>query len=77
MVKNSPANGSRLRGYGFDPWVRKISWRMKWQPTPMFLPEESHGQRSLVGYNPQGNKESDRTERLRTAQLAPMKARAT
>ena len=32
---------------GFDPWVRKIPWRRKWQPTPVFLPEESHGQRTL------------------------------
>ena len=35
---------------GFDPWVRKIPWRRKWQPTPVFLPGKSHGQRSLVGY---------------------------
>ena len=35
---------------GFDPWVGKIPWRRKWQPTPVFLPEKSHGQRSLVGY---------------------------
>ena len=37
---------------GFDPWVRKIPWRRKWQPTPVFLPGESHGWRSLVGYSP-------------------------
>ena len=49
---------------GFDPWVRKIPWRSKWQPTPVFLPGESHGQRSLVGYSPRGCKESDMTERL-------------
>ena len=36
----------------FDPWVRKIPWRRSWQPTPVFLPGESHGQRSLAGYNP-------------------------
>ena len=40
-------------------WVRKIPWRRKWQPAPVFLPEESHGQRSLVGYGPWGHKESD------------------
>ena len=34
----------------FDPWVGKIHWRRKWQPTPVFLPGESHGWRSLVGY---------------------------
>ena len=37
---------------------------MKWQPTPVFLPGKSHGQRSLVGYSPQGRKESDKTEQL-------------
>ena len=49
---------------GFDPWVRKIPWRRKWQSTPVFLPGESHGWRSLVGYSPQGRKEWDTTERL-------------
>ena len=39
-----------------DPWVRKIPWRRAWQPTPVFLPEESHGQRSLVGYSPWGRR---------------------
>ena len=48
----------------FNPWVRKISWRRKWQPTPVLLPEKSYGQRSLVGYSPWGRKESDMTERL-------------
>ena len=43
----------------FDSWVRKISWRRKWQPTPVFLPRKSHGWRSLVGYSPWGHKESD------------------
>ena len=47
---------------GFDPWVGKIPWRRAWQPTPVFLPGESHGQRSLVGYSPQGCKKSDTTE---------------
>ena len=49
---------------GFDPWVGKIPWRTKWQLSPVFLPGESHGRRSLVGYNPQGRKESETTERL-------------
>ena len=48
------------------PWVGKIPWRRKWQPTPVFLPGESHGQRSLAGYSPRGHKESDTTERLHT-----------
>ena len=49
---------------GFNPWVGKIPWRRKWQPTPVFLPGESHGRRSLVGYSPWGRKEADTTERL-------------
>ena len=48
----------------FNPWVRKVPWRRKWQPTPALLPGKSHGQRSLAGYNPWGHKESDKTERL-------------
>jgi len=47
--------------HGFDLWDRKIPWRRKWQPTPVFLPGKSHGQRSLVGYSPWGRKESDTT----------------
>ena len=50
MVKNPPANAGDKRDRGFDPWVRKILWRRKWQPTPVFLPEESHGQRNLASY---------------------------
>ena len=52
----------RHKRLGFDPWVRKIPWRRKWQPTPVFLPGKSHGQRSLEGYIPWGHKESDTTE---------------
>ena len=54
----------QCRRSGFNPWVGKIPWRRKWQPTPVFLPEKSHGQRSLAGYSPWGLKESDMTERL-------------
>ena len=46
----------------FNPWVRKIPWRRAWQPTPVCLPGESHGQRSLVGYSPWGHKELDMTK---------------
>ena len=45
----------------FDPWVGKIPWRRKWQPTPVFLPGKSHGQRSLVSSCPWGHKKSDMT----------------
>ena len=51
VVKNLPANAGDIRDT-FDPWVKKILWRRKWQPTPVFLPVESHGQRSLVSYSP-------------------------
>ena len=59
MVKNLPAMW-RSR---FNPWVGKIPWRRNWQPTPVFLPGESHGQRSLEGYSP-WDPESDMTEPL-------------
>ena len=49
-------------GCGFDPWVGKIPWRRKWQPTPVFLPGEFHGQRSQMGYSPWGQKQLDMTE---------------
>ena len=48
----------------FNPWIRKIPWRREWQPTPVFLPGESRGQRSLVGYTLWGCKELDMTEWL-------------
>ena len=47
----------RHEGRGFDPWIWKIPWRRKWQRTPVFLPGESHGQRSLAGYSPWGQKD--------------------
>ena len=46
----------QCRRCGFDPWLRKIPWRRKGQPTPVFSPGKPHGQRSLVGYSPQGNR---------------------
>ena len=54
----------QCRRCGFNPWLRNIPRRRKWQPTPVFLPEKSHGQKSLVGYSPQGHKESNMTEWL-------------
>ena len=52
----------RHRRQGFDPWIRKIPWRREWQPTPVFLPGEFHGQKSLAGYSPRNCKESDAAE---------------
>ena len=54
----------QCRRPGFNPWVRTIPWRRKCLPTPVFLPGESHGQRSLVSYSPWGCKESDKMEQL-------------
>ena len=60
MVKNLPAiRETRVRFL-----AGQIPWRRKWKPTPVFLPGESHGQRSLAGYRPRDHKESDTTERL-------------
>ena len=66
VAKNLPVDASRHKRRGFNPWVGKIPWRRAWQPTPVFLPGESHGQRSLAGCSPWGRKESDRTEQLST-----------
>ena len=64
-----PASQCRRRKRcGFDPWVGKILGRSAWQPAPVFLPAESHGWRSLVGYSPWGHKESGVTKWLSTAQ---------
>ena len=60
--------GSKLKKISsFDPCIRKIPWRRKWQPTPVFLPGKSQGQKSLAGYSPWGRKESDTTEQLSIA----------
>ena len=63
VVKNLTANAGDMR-LGFNPWVGKVPWRRAWQPTPVFLPGQFHGQRSLAGYSLCGCKESDTTERL-------------
>ena len=50
--KETACQCRRHKRHGFHPLVQKILWRRKWQPTPAFLPGESHGQRSLAGYSP-------------------------
>ena len=60
--KASACQCRRHRRCRFNPWVGKISWRKKRQPTPVFLPGKSHGPRNLVGYSPWGRKESDTTK---------------
>ena len=54
----------QCRRCGLNPWVRKMPWRRKWQPTPVFLPGIFHSQRSLAGYSPWGRRELDTTEHI-------------
>ena len=54
--KESAGQCRRCRRRWFNPWLGKIAWRRKWQPTPVFLPGKSHGQRNLAGYSPRGGK---------------------
>ena len=60
-VKNLPVKQETW----FDPWVGKIPWKRKWQPTPVLLPGKFHGQSSLVGYSPWHCKELDKDLKMR------------
>jgi len=60
--KNPPADAGDVRDSSLIPGLGRFPWRKAWQPTKVFLPGESHGQRSLEGYSPQNGKESDTTE---------------
>ena len=62
VVKNPPANAGDVRDVGSIPESGRCPWRRAWQPTPVFLLGESHGERNLAGHSPQGRKESDTTE---------------
>ena len=62
--KESACQYRRYKRHKFSPWVKKIPWRRKWQPTPVTLPGKFQGQRNLVGYSPWGHKELDMTEWL-------------
>ena len=64
--KESACQCRRHQRPEFNSWVGKFSWRRAWQPTPVFMPGESHGQRSLVGYGLWGHNMSDTTEQLST-----------
>ena len=61
-VVESACQCTRHKRHGFDPWVRKIPWRRKWHPTPVFLPGKFLGQRSLAGNSPWDCKELDMTK---------------
>ena len=64
--KESTCQCRRRRRHGLHPWLGKILWRGKWQPTPVFLPVESHGQRRRASNNTWGHKDLDITEWLST-----------
>ena len=72
--KEYSCNVGDIKRFRFDPWVGKIPWRRKWQPTSEFLPGESQGRGSLVAYGPCGCTESDMTERLALSLLGPSKS---
>ena len=56
VVKDPLAICRRRKRHGFDPWARKMPWRRAWQPPPVSLPGESHGQESLAGCSPRGRR---------------------
>ena len=60
----------RHKRHRFDPWVGKIPWRRAWQPTPVILPGESYGQKSLEGYDPWGHKKSNMTSNSAAEHIA-------
>ena len=68
---SSKESTCQCRRHKFDPWVRKVPCRRKWQPTPVFLPGKFHGQRSLAVYSPWGGKELDTTECMHTYTHTP------
>ena len=77
VVKNLPANAEDARDTGLIPGSRRFPWNRKWQPTPVFLPGEFSGQRSLAGYIQSMG--LDKTERLSTCtniNLLVMKAKS-
>ena len=71
MVKNMSANTGDAGDVGSDRWVGKILWSTKWQPTPVSLPGNFHGQKNQTGYSPWDCKELDTTEQLRMPSYKP------
>ena len=68
---SSKESACQCRRGWFSLWVGKIPWRRKWQPTSVFLPGESHEQRTVVGYSPWGHRESDMTDQLTFSSPTP------
>ena len=71
VVKNLPANAGDERDVGLISGLGRFPWRRKWQPTPVFLPGEFRGQRSLVGCSPWGYTELDMTDPAHSHILGP------
>ena len=69
MVKNLPASAGDIRDSGSIPGLGRFPWRREWQFTPVFLPGESHGQRSLAGYSPWGEKDLDTMKQFRSQRM--------
>ena len=67
--KEDACQHRRCKRHRSSSWIRKTSWRKAWQPTLVFLPVKSHGQRSLMSHSPQHHKESDMTEATKRAHV--------
>ena len=76
VAKKLPAKAGDIKRFRFNPWVGKIPWRRAWQPTPVFLPGEFHGQRNLGGYSPWGCKESDTNYQKLASDATGLRARS-
>ena len=71
VVKSPSAHAEDIEDADLIPGLGRFPWRRKWQPTPVFLPENSHRQRSLEGYSPWTCKQSNTTEHARWIELEP------
>ena len=67
---NGKESTCQCRKHGSNPWVVKIPWRRKWQPTPLFLPGKPHGQRRLAGYSPCASKRMGHNLEIKQQQLS-------
>ena len=72
QCKEPTCQGRRQKRRGFDPWVGKIPWRRAWQPSLVFLPVESRGQRNLVDYSPRGSQRTGHDQGTNTSPFFPV-----
>ena len=75
VVKNPPVKAGRRKSRGFNPSGQEIPWRRAWQPTPVFLPGEAHGQRSPISYSPRVAKSQTQLKQLSTHALCFTKSK--